>query len=178
MIFQGAYDPKQRLGITIYSGWGVVRRYTFPEGTSCTLNSVKRFNLKHQISHLDTLREESSSVLLFHSRHLNLFCQTRGENCSLIFLNLWGTYHHAAAASLPVNRCGHLDLNHKLKIAFWFNSLEKIWTLRVAVSWRLSITRRISSKFRPFQEMVQVQEEELYFWFVQRAFLPVPTQQI
>merc|ERR1711910_208274 len=37
------------------------------------------------LMHLDTLREESSSIFLFHSRH-----------------------HHAAAASLPVNRCGHL----------------------------------------------------------------------
>jgi len=37
------------------------------------------------LMHLDTLWEESSSICLFHSRH-----------------------HHAAAASLPVNRCGHL----------------------------------------------------------------------
>merc|ERR1712107_569957 len=52
---------------------------------------------------------------------------TLGEETSSIFL-LHSRNHHAAPTCLPVNRRGHLAS---------------------AVSWRLSITRRISSKFRP-----------------------------
>ena len=35
----------------------------------------------------------------------------------------------------------------------------KIETLRVAVSWRLSITRRISSKFLPFENNVTSEQK-------------------
>jgi len=55
------------------------------------------------LMHLDTLWEESSSICLFHSRH-----------------------HHAAAASLPVNRCGHLAGGCELEAVNHSQDLVKV----------------------------------------------------
>jgi len=55
------------------------------------------------LMHLDTLWEESSSIFLFHSRH-----------------------HHAAAASLPVNRCGHLAGGCELEAVNHSQDLVKV----------------------------------------------------
>ena len=129
MIFQIVVIQRAKVP-ALYSGWGVVRRYTLPEGTSCTLKKRKNQESKVKLkSHLDTLWEESSSICLFHSRHLDLVKAT-WEKLFLGFPQKWGSYHHAVAASLPVNRCGHLGLNHKLKMFFLLNFFERIWTLR------------------------------------------------
>ena len=100
-------------------------------------------------THLDTLWEESSSIFLFHSRHLD-----------------WSEYCNAPLKGHQTEPVIHkLLTTMQLPPAFqstgvatyWilrFLCLIKIKTLRVAVSWRLSITRRISSKFLPFEKNV------------------------
>ena len=110
--------------IFIYSGWGVVRRYTLPEGTSCTLNRLGR-NVTSGESNAPWHplgRVQQHLPVSLQAPRLKWILQCPIERTPNRACDSQTTYHHAAATSLPVNRGGHL-LN--IKISFF----DKNWNL-------------------------------------------------
>ena len=103
--------------ICIYSGWGVVRRYTLPEGTSCTLKRLGR-NVTSGESNAPWHplgRVQQHLPVSLQAPRLKWILQCPIERTPNRACDSQTTYHHAAATSLPVNRGGHL-LNIKISL--------------------------------------------------------------